>query len=92
MMKKQQSLTYEELSRANRDDLERLAEAGLLDDATRARCAHLARFFERLRQMGPPELKICDVLTEGDLEKIWRETANEDASPHTTTRQRHLVH
>ena len=43
MMKKQQSLTYEELSRANRDDLERLAEAGLLDDATRARCAHLAR-------------------------------------------------
>ena len=44
MMEKQQSLTYEELSRANRDDLERLAEAGLLDDATRARCAHWQDF------------------------------------------------
>ena len=92
MIKKQQSLSYEELSRANRDELERLAEAGLLDGATRARCAHLARFFEKVRQMGPAGVRICDVLTEGDLEKIWYETANEDASPHITTRQRHLVH
>jgi hypothetical protein len=91
MIKKQQSLSYEELSRANLDELERLAEADLLDDATRFRCAHLARFFEKIRKMGPAELKICDVLTEGDLEKIWRETANEDASPHATG-QRHLVH
>ena len=91
MTKKQQSLSYEELSRAGRDELERLAKADLLDDTTRARCAHLARFFDRIRQMGPAESRICDVLTEEELEKIWRETADEDASPHTMG-QRHFVH
>jgi hypothetical protein len=91
MIKKRQSLSYEELSRANRSELERLAEADLLDGVTRARCAHLARFFERIHQMGPADAKICDVLTEQELEKIWRETADEDASPHTVG-QHHLVH
>ena len=90
-MKKQQSLSYEELSRASRDELERLAEADLLDDFTRARCAHLARFFELLSHMGPTELKIADVLTEEELRKIWRETASEGATLHTIGR-RHLVH
>jgi hypothetical protein len=82
MFKKQQSLSYEELSRANRDELERPAEANLLDDATRARCAHIARFFEKVRHMGPSESRICDVLAEDELEKIWHETADEDASLH----------
>jgi hypothetical protein len=91
MIKKQKSLSYAELSRTSRHELERLAEAGLLDHSTLARCAHLARFFERIRQMGPAESKICDVLTEDELQKIWRETANEEASPHTTGR-RHLIH
>ena len=91
MIKEQRSLSYEELARANRDELERLAEADLLDDATRARCAHLARFFERVRQMGPAELKICDVLTEEELQKIWRETADEGVSPRTMG-QHHLIH
>jgi hypothetical protein len=91
MIKEQRSLSYEELSRASRDELERLAEADLLDGATRARCAHLARFFERVRQMGPAELKICDVLTEEELQKIWRETADEGVSPRTMG-QHHLIH
>jgi hypothetical protein len=91
MIKKQQSLSYEDLSRASREELELLAEADLLDDATRARCAHLARFFEKICQMGPAESRICDVLTEDELEMIWRETADGDASPHTIG-QRHLVH
>jgi hypothetical protein len=80
MINKQQSLSYEELSRAGRDELERLAQADLLDQATLARCAHLARFFERLRQMGPAQSKISDVLTEEEIQKVWRETAEEAAS------------
>ena len=91
MINKQQSLLYEELSRAGRDELERLAKADLLDQATLARCAHLARFFERLRQMGPAQSKIGDVLTEEEIQKVWRETAEEAASPGTIG-QRHLVH
>jgi hypothetical protein len=91
MIKKQQSLSYEELLRADLDELERLAKPDLLDDATRARCGHLARFFERVRHMGPAELKICDVLTEQELQKIWRETASEGASP-PTTGLRPIVH
>jgi hypothetical protein len=91
MIKKQQSLSYEELVRASRDELERLANADLIDDATRTRCTHLARFFERLSHMGPAESKIVDVLTEEELRKIWRETASGKASPHTMGR-RHLIH
>jgi hypothetical protein len=91
MIKKQQSLSYEELVRASCDELERLANADLLDDATRMRCAHLARFFERLSHMGPAELKIVDVLTEDELRKIWRETTSDGAALRTIAR-RHLVH
>jgi hypothetical protein len=43
-MKKQQSLSYEELSRASRDELERLAEADLLDDFTRRAARTLQDF------------------------------------------------
>jgi hypothetical protein len=42
-IKKQQSLSYEELSRANRGELERLAEADLLDGVTRASFSSLNR-------------------------------------------------
>jgi len=91
MIKKQQSLSYEELLRATLDELERFTNVGLLDDATRTRCGHLARFFERLSHMGPAELKICEVLTEEELQKIWRETASEGVLPHTIER-RPLVH
>ena len=97
MIKKQQSLSYEELSRASRDELERLVEADLLDEPTRARCVHLARFFAKVSQMaGPIEASaiVGNVLTEEQLQKIWRETrekTEEGASPFTAG-PRLLIH
>jgi hypothetical protein len=90
MIKKKKSLSYGELLRTDRGVLEQLAEANLLDGATRDRCAHLARFFEKVSLMGPAKLKICDLLTEAELQSIWRETADDGASPNAE--QRPLIH
>jgi hypothetical protein len=89
MTKRQLSLSYEELSRAGRDELKRLVEADLLDEPTRARCVHLARFFEKVSQMaGPMQISaiVGDVLSEKELQKIWRETVEDGVGP------RSLVH
>jgi hypothetical protein len=78
------SLSYEELSRAGRDELNRLVEAGLLDEPTCARCVHLARFFEKVSQMAGPKAVsaiVGDVLSEEQLQKIWRETREDGALP-----------
>jgi hypothetical protein len=98
MTKKQQSLSYEELSRGGRELIDRLAEGGPLDDATRARCAHLGRFFTRLGQVvGQVADRVAGrtllgaVLSEDDLLKIWHETADE-ATPPLTVGQRPLFH
>jgi hypothetical protein len=98
MSKNQQSLSYEELSRGGRELIDRLAEGGPLDDATRARCAHLGRFFAMLGQVvGEVTDQVASrtllgaVLSEDDLLKIWRETAEEGASPRSVER-RPLVH
>jgi hypothetical protein len=83
------SLSYEELSRTGRDELKRLVEADLLDELTRARCVHLARFFEKVSQTAGPmavSARVADVLSEEDLQKIWRETADDVASPPTVER------
>ena len=88
------SLSYEELSRAGRDELKRLVEADLLDDPTRTRCVHLAKFFEKVSRMaGSVEATtmVVDVLSEEVLQKIWRETADEGTSP-LALGQRPLVH
>lgn len=80
------SLSYEELSRAGRDELKRLVEADLLDEPTRARCVHLAKFFEKVSQMAGPKAVsaiVGDVLSEEQLQKIWRETTDEGAFPLT---------
>jgi hypothetical protein len=87
MTKIQRSLSYEELLRASRNVLERLAETDRLDGDTLARCAHLAKFFERVSQMGPADSRICDVLTETELQRIWRETQNEVAYPNVSGRR-----
>ena len=74
------SLSYEELSRTGRDELKRLVEADLLDEATRARCVHLARFFEKVSQMAGPmavNAIVGEVLSEQQLQKIWRESTDE---------------
>ena len=89
MTTRQLSLSYEELSRAGRDELKRLVEADLLDEPTRARCVPLARFFEKVSQMaGPMQVSaiVGNVLSEKELQKIWRETAEDGVGP------RSLVH
>jgi hypothetical protein len=98
MGKKQQSLSYEELSQGGRELIDLLVEGAPLDDATRARCEHLARFFARLGQVvGQVADQVAGrtllgaVLSEDDLLKIWHETADEGASPRTSA-QRPLVH
>ena len=98
MTKKQQSLSYEELSRAGRDIIDRLAKGDILDDATRARCAHLGRFFVRVGQVvgqvadrAAGRTLLGDVLPEDDLLRIWRETADEGRTP-PTVEQRTLIH
>jgi hypothetical protein len=94
MIAKRQSLSYEELSRSSRDELKRLVEADLLDEQTRVRCVHLARFFEKVSQMAGPMPRneiVGDVLSEEDLQRIWRETADEAASP-LTVACRPLIH
>ena len=78
------SLSYEELSRTGRDELKRLVEADLLDEPTRARCVHLARFLEKVSQMAGPMAVgaiVRDVLSEEQLQKIWRETADNGSCP-----------
>jgi hypothetical protein len=87
------SLSYEELSRAGRDELKRLVEADLLDEPTRARCVHLARFFEKVSQMAGPiaaSAVVGDVLSEEQLQEIWWET-DEGTSP-VTCGPRPLIH
>jgi hypothetical protein len=88
------SLLYEELSRAGRDELKRLVEADLLDEPTRARCVHLARFFEKVSQMAGPMAVtaiVGDVLSQEQLQKIWRETTDEGAPP-LAMEPRPLIH
>ena len=94
MTTRQLSLSYEELALAGRDELKRLVEADLLDEPTRARCVHLARFFEKVSQMAgpmPASAVVGDVLSVEELQKMWRETTEEGASP-VTVGPRSLVH
>ena len=75
-----QSLSYEEISATQPEELERLAVANLLDDATLARIAHLGRFFARIAELCPAAAKVGDVFMEQELQAIWRDTADSDAS------------
>jgi hypothetical protein len=70
-----QRLSYEEISSTQPEELERLALARLLDDATLARIAHLGRFFARIAELCPAATKVGDVFTEQELQAIWRDTA-----------------
>jgi hypothetical protein len=75
-----QSLSYDELmsGKVAYDEIERLADARLLDDATFVRLAHIGRFSERIRNAtADPDLKVSDVFTEDELQAVWRETADE---------------
>jgi hypothetical protein len=81
-MAKKLSFSYEELmgGAMQRSELERLADAGMLDIATFARIGHLGRFFERVGKACPnPDLQISEVLTEEELQQMWIETSDPGA-------------
>jgi hypothetical protein len=70
------SLSYADLMLMHQgqpEELERLVLANLLDDASRARIAHLSRFLTCLG-----ELVSAD--TPEEVQAIWRETADPGAS------------
>jgi hypothetical protein len=74
------SFSYHELmsGRIDRIKLEALANAGRLNQETLARIGHVGRFYQRLSKACPNlDLKISDVLSGDQLQKIWNETAGE---------------
>jgi len=79
----QRSLSYAELFAMGPEEIEELeplAVAGLLDDATLERFVHLGRFFTRVGELVPADTNVEDALTEPELQAIWRETADPCAS------------
>lgn len=78
-MTKKRSLSYEQLHRRNKEQIEKLAESGSLNKATLARIEHIARFFARLGSSGPiQDLKFGDLTVE-ELREMFLATASPDA-------------
>lgn len=77
-----QSLSYQELTQMDHDELENLVTKEMLDDETLARIGHLGRFLARIGEMMPAnsEVMVRDVLTEEEAQAMWRETADEGVS------------
>jgi hypothetical protein len=59
--RKKRSLSYGQLLSGDRAEIESLADADMLDDATLSRAAHLGRFFEMLGPQAP--IPICKSAT-----------------------------
>ena len=67
-------------NKINRTKLEALANAGKLNEETLARIGHVGRFYQRIRKACPnPNLKISDVLTGDELQKLWNEPPTKGA-------------
>ncbi len=78
------SFSYHELmsGKIDRIKLEALANAGQLNQETLARIGHVGRFYQRLSKACPdPNLRISDVLTGDQLQRIWNETGDEGVTP-----------
>jgi hypothetical protein len=76
------SFSYFELMSGKivRTKLEALANSGQLNEETLARIGHVGRFYQRVSTACPnPNIKIRDVLTRGELQQFWNETADEGA-------------
>jgi hypothetical protein len=76
------SISYEDLisGKVSHVELEKLATAEMLTDATLARLRHIGRFLTRVGNALPnPDLKVGDVFTEADMQKFWQETADDGA-------------
>ena len=70
-------LSYDELmGTVSQAELRQLATDGMLTDVTLERCAHIARFMQRVSSACPnPTVKVRDVLTEAEVQAMWQETA-----------------
>ena len=79
---RKRNLSYRQLAEGGLAKVKELAEADRLDEldeATLARCAHFGRFFGRVGNAVPGNLRVGDVLSEDELQRIWEETADPDA-------------
>jgi hypothetical protein len=88
---KTKSFSYHELmsGKINRTKLEALVHAEKLSEETLGRIGHVGRFYQRVSKACPnPNLKISDVLTGDELQKLWNETGDEGVA----TGQCPLVH
>jgi len=72
---KRLSLSYEQITPMEPEELKRMATEGLLDDATLERIAHLGRFFARIGKLAG-DAKVGDAFTDEELDVIWRDTAD----------------
>ena len=70
-------LSYEDLmANISQAELSQLVTDGMLTDATLERCAHISRFMQRLSSVSAnPHLKVSEVLSEAEVQTMWRETA-----------------
>jgi hypothetical protein len=76
------SISYKDLmgGKVSQVELEKLATAGMLTDATYARVGHIGRFLGRVGNAMPnSDLKVGDVFAEADMQKFWQETADDGA-------------
>ena len=67
------TLSYEQILATGSEELERLATAGLLDDETLERIAHVGRFYACIGKLAGDAV-IGDVFTDEEAEAIWRDT------------------
>jgi hypothetical protein len=58
----------------------------LMMDVATYGVGHLGRFFTRIGEMAPADMKVGDVLTKEELQAVWRETADEGMSSETIGR------
>ena len=79
MTKRQEqiSLSYEQIVNGRRTHIEQLAEADLMDDETRARLAHLGRFYQTISRKMPEGATVGEAFSEQELYAIWVQTAGD---------------
>jgi len=74
------SFSYGQLmfGKFDRSKLEAWSIAGQLNENTLDRIGHVGRFYQRVSMACPNRnLKITDVLTSDELQKFWKEAADE---------------
>ena len=73
---RKRNLTYRQLANGGLAKVKELAEVGQLDElneATLARCEHFGRFYGRIANAVPGDLRVGDVLSEEELQRFWED-------------------